>query len=171
MLWKLYYSYSFIKYFEKYVALSKHQTVIVKVVALDIFKIIRSFAFVITVIHAFYKKTIFCLSLNFLNIMLEIRLRFFLTFISLFSLIVYLIRFDINNRHHFLTYILTCVSNFTTYIGFIIVLIHRITISTLLTTYVQNLRNFVTFKKLYKRPAVLKIAAQALEARDFFHIF
>ena len=76
-----------------------------------------------------------------------------------------------NNRHHFLTYILTRVSNFTTYMGFIIVLIHRITISTLLTTYVQNLRNFVTFKKLYKRPAVLKIAAQALEARDFFHIF
>ena len=27
-------------------------------------------------IHVFYKKTIFCLSLNFLNIMLEIRLRF-----------------------------------------------------------------------------------------------
>ena len=54
-----------------------------------------------------YNKTIFFwLSLNFLNITLEIRLRFsqyfFLIFISLFSSIVYLIRFNTNNKHHFL---------------------------------------------------------------------
>ena len=43
--------------------------------------------------------------------MLEIRLRFaeyfFITFIFLFSLFVHLVRFDINNRRHFLTYMLT----------------------------------------------------------------
>ena len=50
-----------------------------------------------TKIHDFFfKKTVFffCLRLHFLNMMLEIRLRFFLTFISLFSLIVYLVRFN-----------------------------------------------------------------------------
>ena len=42
---------------------------------------------------------------------------------------------------------------------------------TSLTSYVQNLRNFVTFKELYEKPAVLKIASQAFEAGDFIHIF
>ena len=32
--------------------------------------------YILLCIHVFYKKTIFCLSLNFLNIILEIRLRF-----------------------------------------------------------------------------------------------
>ena len=39
------------------------------------------------------------------NIMLETKLRFsffFLTFSSLFSLIVYLVRFNTDNNHHFL---------------------------------------------------------------------
>ena len=51
-------------------------------------------------------KRFFGLSFNFLNITLEIRLRFseyfFLTFISLLFLILYLIRFNTNNKHHFL---------------------------------------------------------------------
>ena len=33
---------------------------------------------------------------------------------SLFSLIVYLVRFNTNNKRHFLTYMLTRVSDFTT---------------------------------------------------------
>ena len=66
------------------------------------------------------KKLFFCLSLKYLNIMCEILmaeifLKFFLTFISLFSLIIYLVRFNSNDKGHFLTYVLTCVSNFTTY--------------------------------------------------------
>ena len=63
----------------------------------------------------FIRKSFFCVSLNFLNIMLEIRLRFFLTFISLFSLIVYLIMFNTNNKLYFLTYTLTGMSNSTQY--------------------------------------------------------
>ena len=54
----------------------------------------------------FIRKPFFCLSLKFLNITLEITLRFssyfFLTFISLFSLIFYLIRFNTNSKRHFL---------------------------------------------------------------------
>ena len=54
----------------------------------------------------FIRKPFFCLSLSFLNIMLGIRLRFseyfFLTFIPQFSLILYLIRFNTNNKRHFL---------------------------------------------------------------------
>ena len=61
-------------------------------------------------------KTSFCLSLIFVNIMLkitaEIFLIIFLTFISLFSLIVYLVRFSTINKPHFLTHMLTRVSNF-----------------------------------------------------------
>ena len=45
----------------------------------------------------------------------KIFLIFFLPFTSLFSLIVYLVRFNSNNKRHFLTYMLTRVSNFTTY--------------------------------------------------------
>ena len=58
----------------------------------------------------FIRKPFFCLSLNFLNIMIEMQrfLRYnFLTFVSLFSLIVYLVRFDNKNKRHFLTFILT----------------------------------------------------------------
>ena len=47
----------------------------------------------------FYKKTIFCLILNSLNIVLEIRL-IFLKFYLL--IIFYLVRFNTNNKHHFL---------------------------------------------------------------------
>ena len=39
----------------------------------------------------------------------------FLTFISSFSLVVYIVRFNTNNKHHFLTYMLTRVFNTTTY--------------------------------------------------------
>ena len=35
-------------------------------------------------------------------------LNIFLTFISLFSFIVYLVRFNTNNKYHFLTYVNTC---------------------------------------------------------------
>ena len=63
----------------------------------------------------FIRKPFFCLSLNFLDIMLEIRLRFFLTFISLFSLIVYLVTFNTKNKLYFLTYILIRMSNSTQY--------------------------------------------------------
>ena len=44
----------------------------------------------------------------------EIFLKFFLTFISLFSLIVYFFRFKINSKPHSLTYMLTRVSAFIT---------------------------------------------------------
>lgn len=57
----------------------------------------------------------------------------------------------------------TRISNFTTYIGFKIVLVHLITNSTLLTSYAQNLQKFVTFKELYEKPAVLKTAAEAFK--------
>ena len=53
----------------------------------------------------FLRKPFFCLSLNFLNITLKIMLRFswyfFLTFSSLFFLMLYLIRFNINSKRHF----------------------------------------------------------------------
>ena len=52
----------------------------------------------------FSNKTFFWLSLNFLSIKLEIKLRFsyfFLNFISWFSLILYFIRFNTNNKCHF----------------------------------------------------------------------
>ena len=54
----------------------------------------------------------------------ETFLTLLLTHISLFSLTADLVRFNTNNKHHFLTYMLTRVStNFATYICFIIVLI------------------------------------------------
>ena len=82
--------------------------------------------------YFFNKKSIFCLSLRFLEIMpderaliitalisfchWEVRLIFslmcFLTFMSLFFSIVFLIRH--NNKLYFVTYKLTHVSNFTT---------------------------------------------------------
>ena len=43
-------------------------------------------------------------------------LTFFSTFISLF-LVVYVVRFNTNDKRHFLTYMLTRVFNFTTYDG------------------------------------------------------
>ena len=66
-------------------------------------------------LHIFHMKTIFCVSLNFLKLILEIRLRYFLTFISIFSLIVYLVTFNTNNKLHFLTYALTHIANSTQY--------------------------------------------------------
>ena len=50
----------------------------------------------------FYKKVIFCLILNFLNIMVEVTLIFshiFLNVISSFTFILFLIRFNTNNKH------------------------------------------------------------------------
>ena len=67
----------------------------------------------------FIRKPFLCLSLGFFNIMLEIRLRF----IFLFSLLIYLVRFNTNKKRHFLTYMLPHVSNFTTYICFMVVLV------------------------------------------------
>ena len=68
--------------------------------------ILLSIYFGLSTCSFFNRKTIFCLSLSFLNIMLEIKLRvfllFFLTFISLFSLILYLIRVNTINKSHFL---------------------------------------------------------------------
>ena len=61
----------------------------------------------------FIIKHFFCLSLSFLNLMAEIFFKIFVTLISLFSFTVYLVRFNTNNKHHFLTYMLTCVSNST----------------------------------------------------------
>ena len=55
----------------------------------------------------------------------ETFLTLLLTHISLFSLIADLVRFNTNNKHHFLTYMITRVFNFTTYICFIIVLTVR----------------------------------------------
>ena len=76
-----------------------------------------------------------------------------------------LVRLNTNNKHQFLTYKLTRVSTFTTYLLYN--LIHLITVSTLFTSsllcilflyfiskkikennfvYAQNLLNFVTFK-------------------------
>ena len=52
-----------------------------------------------------------------IQIQAEILLMLFLTFISLFSLIDYVVRFNTNNKRHFLTYMLTHVCNFTTYDG------------------------------------------------------
>ena len=56
----------------------------------------------------YYKKSVFLLESQFsyfLNIILdlntEIFIIFFLTFISLFFLIVYLVRFNTNNKRHF----------------------------------------------------------------------
>ena len=50
--------------------------------------------------------------------MLEIWLRFSSYFSQLLSLyfylVVYVVRFNTNNKRHFLTYMLTCVFNFTT---------------------------------------------------------
>ena len=68
----------------------------------------------------FYKKTVFfCLRLNSLNRMLEyeaeILLMFFLTSISI--VFVYFVRFNTNNKRHFVTYMLTIVFNVTTYYG------------------------------------------------------
>ena len=73
--------------------------------------LIFDFPFVIHV--SVIRKQLFRLSLNFLNIMLEICLRFssyiFLTVIASFS-IVYLVRFNLNNKRHLLTHTLTRVS-------------------------------------------------------------
>ena len=61
------------------------------------------------------RKPLFCLSLNFLNIILknqaEIFLTFSLTCISLFYLIIYLLKFNTNNKRLFLTYMLTHVTH------------------------------------------------------------
>ena len=58
----------------------------------------------------FYKKTIFFLEPYFSyhnsKNQAEIFLILFLTCISLFSLIVYLVRFNTNNKRHFLAYML-----------------------------------------------------------------
>ena len=73
--------------------------------------------------------------------MLEIRLRFltsFLTFLSLFSLIGYFVRFSNNNKRHLLKY--------------------RLTRELALT--VNNEDNIVTFNELEERSSFLKIAAQ-----------
>ena len=81
----------------------------------------------------FIRKSIFCLSFNFLNIMLEIRLsllNIFLNFYLFVYLVVYLVRFNTNNKHDFLTYMLIPVFNFTTNICVIIVLIQFITMFT-----------------------------------------
>ena len=67
-------------------------------------------------IHNFlYQKTIFLPEPQFSQQILEIFwdfLNIFLNFISLFSLIVYLVRFNTNNKRNFLTYVLTRVSNY-----------------------------------------------------------
>ena len=63
----------------------------------------------------------FWLSLNFLNIMLEVGWDFlnsFLNFYLFISFNCYLVRFNTNNKRHFLGYRLTYVSSFTTYICF-----------------------------------------------------
>ena len=62
-----------------------------------------------------YQKTIFLPEPQFSQQILEIFwgfLNIFLNFISLFSLIVYLVRFNANNKRNFLTYVLTCASNY-----------------------------------------------------------
>ena len=69
----------------------------------------------------YIRKPFFCLSLSFLNLMAEIFFKIFVTLISLFSFTVYLVRFNTNNKHHFLTYVnmrvqlhnLICFSLFT----------------------------------------------------------
>ena len=66
-------------------------------------------------IHDFlHKKTTFCLSLNFLNIIREIFWDFRNIFLNFYVFIffVYLVRFNTNNKRHFLTYVLTRVSNY-----------------------------------------------------------
>ena len=66
------------------------------------------------------RKPFFCLSLNFLNIMLQIRLRFskyFLLNFYLFVIFVYLVRFNTNNKSHFQTYMSTHVPNRTKHGG------------------------------------------------------
>ena len=58
------------------------------------------------------------MSLSFLNMILDFKLRFsnsFLTLIYLFSLIVYLVRFNSINKRHFQTYMLTRVLPLTIY--------------------------------------------------------
>ena len=75
----------------------------------------------------------------------EIFLNFLLTFISLFSLIIYLVKSSTNNeRHVFLTYMSTRVSNLTTYICFIIVLIyyHGFTIIIMVQTMLTRFQHF-----------------------------
>ena len=62
------------------------------------------------IVH-FFLFFCFCLSLNFLNMILQIRLRFKYfsqLFFSLFSLIVYLVKFNTHNKD-FLRYINKCV--------------------------------------------------------------
>ena len=79
-------------------------------------------------IHDFLnKKTIFLPQARFSYIMLEIRLRFSEHIFNfyLFIFFVYLVRFKTNNKRFFLTCMLTRVSNLTTYISFIIVLVLR----------------------------------------------
>ena len=61
-----------------------------------IFDVVSIFFISIINTRFFKKETIFCLSLNFLNVSLEIRLGFFLTCTSSFSLILNLIRFNTN---------------------------------------------------------------------------
>ena len=76
---------------------------------------------------------------DFLNIFLDF---------SLFILFnVYLVRFKTNKKRHFLTYILTYVSNFK-----------------------EKMLNFNEFRN-FEKSAYLKIAAQAFEGGDFLNIF
>ena len=70
---------------------------------------------------------------------------FFLTFISVFSLIVYLVRFNTNNKFHFLTYVLTRVLNLTTYDSTTINNKDKIILN---KKKCYSLLNFVTFKEL-----------------------
>lgn len=67
----------------------------------------NTFLYVFNVFYTFFflENYFFYMNLNFLNIMLEIMPRFS-------SLIVYLVTLNTNKKRHFLTYILTSVSNF-----------------------------------------------------------
>ena len=113
------------------------------------------------VTQVFCKKTIICMSLKFLNIMLEIS-RFFKYFSSILyiflSVIIDLVMFSTNDKHHFLANSLTRVSNFTIYICFTIVLINFITVSTMLTTC-QHFHSWIfpCILKTIVLPIIMKI--------------
>ena len=62
----------------------------------------------------FIRKPFFCLNLNFLNIILEIFWDFLNISLNCYFFIFFtcLLRFNTNNKRHFLTYVLTRVSNY-----------------------------------------------------------
>ena len=98
--------------------LVKNPVVFISIIMLqskyNILFLIREITFTLNLYttNLFHKKTIFFAWASTFLTTIEIRQRFssfFSTFTSFFSLFVYLVRFNSNNKRHCVTYILTCV--------------------------------------------------------------